>query len=188
MGNAWYYCKDLLCFQYKSICYCFKSGYQSLDDIQKELEKNRASQTLNDWLVTDSEGLRLFVMDAKHDKKQHIRKRTASTPILLWAEVLESYLKVKHDTPSCIQLWKWAAQGHREQRKTEEELKHLNIRLERKILHFGTAYRTTYTAYRKLFTDHINTQSITPDAERRKAEKLIKAHERRVMSAKQNEK
>lgn len=183
MGNKWAYCNPILCAEYKSIWYQlekYSGGYEALNKIEEEFKENRASQTLNDWLSSNSESLRLFVMDAAHDHFNHSRKRNASEPILLWAEILESYLKFKHDTPSCVQLWKWAVQGHREQKITENALATLNIKLEGDVLHIGATYRTTKKTYDKLFERHIGTQSIYPDSKQRKHEKLMKDWERSV--------
>jgi hypothetical protein len=163
-------------------------GYAELDKIEAEFKESRASQTFNDWLEHSAKHLKILVMDAKHDLCKHDRERTASTPILLWAEILKSYLKFRHDTPSCVQLWKWAAHGHREQTSTERELAHLNIRMEGKTMHIGTEYSTTKKTYDKLFERHIGTQSIYPDSKQRKHEKFMQDVERRLNEARKKKK
>lgn len=192
MGNRWRDCNDLLMAIYKSICYQLDKGsygHETVDKIEAEFNESRASQTFNDWLEHSAEHLKILVMDAKHDTWHvYTRRKTASTPILLWAEILKSYLKFKHDTPSCVQLWKWAEHGHREQTSTERELAHLNIRMEGKIMHIGTEYSTTKKTYDKLFERHIGTQSIYPDSIRRKDEKFMQDMERRLNKARQKKK
>lgn len=194
MGNRWSDCKGTLspCAIHKSILYLLdkgSGGHAMLDKIEAEFKESRASQTFNDWLAHSSKHLKILVMDAKHDTWHvYTRRKTASTPILLWAEILKSYLQFKHDTPSCVQLWKWAAQGHREQKATKQALAHLNIRMEGKTMHIGTAYSTTKKTYDKLFEHHIGTQSIYPDARRRKDEKFMQDWERRVNEARQKKK
>jgi hypothetical protein len=177
-------CKETLCAGYRSIWYQLakdSGGYAELDKIEAEFKESRASQTFNDWLEHSAKHLKILVMDAKHDKWHfYTRRKTASTPILLWAEILKSYLKFKHDTPSCVQLWKWAAHGHCEQTSTERELAHLNIRMEGKTMHIGTEYSTTKKTYDKLFEHHIGTQSIYPDSRQRKDEKFMQNWERRI--------
>ncbi len=184
MGNRWLDCNDLLCAVYKSIMYQLgkdSGGYVALDKIEEEFNEIRASETFNDWLKHSAKHLKIFVMDAKYDTCHvYTRRKTASEPILLWAEILKSYLKFKHDTPSCIQLWRWAVTGHKEQKITEKELEHLSIRMIEKKLYIGATYSTTKKAYDKLFERHIGTQSIYPEAQRRKHEKFYQTLERRL--------
>ena len=184
MGNRWIDCNELLCAQYKSILYVLSKGagsYSVFDKIDNEFKENRCSETLNDWLKTSSQHLKILVMDAKHNKWiRHTRRKTASEPILLWAEILKSYLAFKHDTPSCVQLWRWAINGHREQKQTERELAHLNIRMIDNKLYIGASYSTSKKTYDKLFERHIGTQSIYPEAKQRKHEKFMQEWERHM--------
>jgi hypothetical protein len=189
MGNRWIDCNYRLCAEYKSIWYQlghYCKGDAMLTKIEKEFSESRCSETLNDWLENNSASLKIFVMDSKHDKThRHERERTASTPILTWAEILKSYLQFKHDTPSAKQLWKWAEFGYLEQQATIETLKHLNISVngksKEKVMSFANSYSTTYEAYRQLFRRHINTESIEPEAKRRKHEKWYTALHKRIM-------
>ncbi len=190
MANRWIEHNIRLCACHASIIYQLNAGSEGdrmLNQIEDEFKLHRASETFNNWLQHYANDLTIFVTDGKHDHFTHQRRRWASPQVLIWAKILESYLKFKHDTPSCIQLWRWAKADHREQVQTEQELAHLNIRVDGKDLLMesedlpkGQHYRATYTAYRKLFERHINTQSVYPDAKMRKIEKIFRRWEKNL--------
>ncbi|WP_298613011.1 hypothetical protein [uncultured Thiothrix sp.] len=183
MANRWIENNIRLCASHASMIYQLNAGAEGdsmLNQIEEEFKLHRASETFNNWLQRHANDLTIFVTDGKHDHFVHQRCRSASNQVLIWAEILSSYLKFKQDTPSCIQLWRWAKEGHREQLHTKQALAHLNIIIEDKDLLIGKHYRATYTAYRKLFERHINTQSIYPDAVKRKDEKFMRLWEKNL--------
>lgn len=178
MGNERRNIKIDQCAIHQSVAYCLTSNVDNPrlpDDIGVELAKYRASATLNNWLTDNAQYLRLFAFDGVLDTWYvHQRRRGASQQLLAWIEILQSYLQFKHDTPSCVQLWRWATHEHLDQKSTAKQLAHLNIRLEGDVLHIGDNYSTTKKAFDKLFENHIHTKSIhPPETVRRKTLKII---------------
>ncbi len=134
------------------------------DEITEELSRLRCSLCIEDLLSNEQCTITTVPSNSWHNKKNQKRKRSISINVKFWIDVLNTFIKIKHDTPSCIQLWKWAESEHREHRSIEKSLLNWNIRMNDKILLFGESNKTTYTAYRKLFERHINTTSLNAEA------------------------
>lgn len=176
-------CNIQFCGRYKSVLYQVENrslyGYPEnkaiteeqmnafliriAEDITEELSEMRFSLTMVELLENNECHINVFPFDFRHNDNPCNRKRTASVNLTFWVSVLSTFILVNHDTPSCIQLWRWAKAGHREQRWTEKALENWNIRMEGKMLLFGESNNTSYTAYRKLFERHINTKPLNTE-------------------------